>query len=185
MATLAEQHARKSPHGMVRRCCCFGASHGACWSPARSPRRTAAHPLGITIDDKQLQLSLGEPASKSARQLWATARIARLTDRIKLFGEASALVDETILLSKQHNVVSEYTALLVTETDADYERQTSGRKWQRQLPPRVGDNLPSGPLPKDPFGFHSTPEPHEYAMIALALAMLFCARRRGWLNPSA
>ena len=97
--------------------------------------------------------------------------------RIKLFGEQEALRTEVVKLSKTHNVLSEYTALLATETDADYLRQTSGRKWQRKMHD-IGDDLPNA-------SFDSTPEPHEWALIGMALFMLVVMRCRRALHRRA
>jgi len=82
-----------------------------------------------------------------------------------------------VALSRRHRVASEYTAYLVTETDADYLRPTSGQKWQRQVK-RMGDDAPS------PSSFHSTPEPHEVLLVGLGLLLLWAARRRGWIGAS-
>jgi MYXO-CTERM domain-containing protein len=103
-----------------------------------------------------------------ARVLWAAAHIDRLYRRFKLFGEDEPLRRRIVALSKRHRVASEYTAFLVTETDADYLRKTSGRVWQRKVK-RLGDGTPS---------FHSTPEPHEWALLALGLGLIALASRR-------
>ena len=97
--------------------------------------------------------------------------------RIKVVGEEPALRQAVVKLSRAHNILSEYTALLATESDAQYDNPTSGRKWQRQTP-GFGDDLPS-------TSFHSTPEPHEVLLMGLALMTLWAARRKGWLSPAA
>lgn len=114
-------------------------------------------------------------AGRALRGLVAASAIAELMRRVKTLGESAELRAKVIALSLAHNVVSEYTALLATETDADYRRPTSGQSWQR-MTPRVGDDLPSP-------SFQSTPEPHEWAMIAIGAAILFALRRR--LRPRA
>lgn len=112
----------------------------------------------------------------AAGAVWADAAIARLMQQIRLFGEEELLRPQIVALSQRHNVASEYTAYLVTETDADYLRPTSGQQWQRQVQ-RLGDDAPPG-------GFHSTPEPHEVLLVGLGLLLLWAARRRGWLGAS-
>jgi hypothetical protein len=143
------------------------------------PANARVQTIQIRADGRTHRLGLpSQPStSRPAEGLWAKAAIEQLMDRIKLFGEENATIDRIIALSQAHGIASEYTALLVTETDADYQRPTSGRRWQRQTR-HVGDDMPPG-------GFSSAPEPHEYALIALALFLLHYARRRGWLgSPS-
>lgn len=117
------------------------------------------------------------PQARDAGALWAHAEIGRLMEQIKLFSDEEKLRPRIVALSKQHRVASEYTAYLVTETDADYLRPTSGQQWQRQVK-RMGDDAPP------PHGFHSTPEPHEVLLVGLGLLLLWAARRRGWIGAS-
>jgi len=119
-------------------------------------------------------LDLPPAQARAARGLWAASAIQRTMRRIKLFGEQEPLRRKVVKLSVTHNVLSEYTALLATETDADYSRKTSGRKWQRK-PRDVGDDLPAT--------FDSTPEPHEWALIGVGLALLALIRRRQIRGP--
>jgi hypothetical protein len=136
-------------------------------------RRTlTVRPAGGAWTTISLPNDATEGAAVSA--VYASAAIEANMRRIKLFGETGELRGGVVRLSRQHNVVSEYTALLATETDADYLRPTSGREWQR-MTPKVADDLPSG--------FQSTPEPHEWALIGIGLALLWLARRR-WLGAS-
>jgi hypothetical protein len=133
-------------------------------------------PSQVTLRASGQPVPLELPAAlqvPGVRGLFAAAEIEARMRRIKLFGEVPEVREEVVRLSVQHNVLSEYTALLATETDADYLRQTSGQKWQRTRN-RVEDELPSA-------SFQSTPEPHEYALLALALMCLVVAKRRGWL----
>ena len=144
------------------------------------PRDQRSTPLSLTdlSTGKTLTISLSVDHLEAAgvSGLYASAAITRLTRRIKVLDAEQELRPAVVALSKTHNVVSEYTALLATDTDADYNRPTSGRTWQRKVR-RVDDNLPS-------TEFHSTPEPHEWALILLALAALVVANRRGWLSFS-
>lgn len=127
--------------------------------------------LGLT-DGSAATLALADGGrARAAAALWAGAEIARLEQRVRLFGDEAIHRPTIVELSRRYRVASEYTAFLVTETDADYARPTSGRKWQRQVR-KMGEDTPS---------FHSTPEPHEWALIGLCLLMLWVARRRGWL----
>ena len=126
--------------------------------------------------ERELEIDLtASPASDSgAAVLYAAAAIDDLMRRIKVVGEEPALRQAVVNLSRAHKVLSEYTALLATETDAQYDNPTSGRKWQRQTP-GFGDDLPS-------TSFHSTPEPHEVLLMGLALMALWAARRKGWIG---
>jgi hypothetical protein len=109
--------------------------------------------------------------------LWGARQIGRLEREIKLFGQEDELRPKIVSLSKRLRIASEYTALLVTETDAQYKLSTSGRKWQRRVR-KMGDNVPG------PINYHATPEPHEWAMLAIGLVMLFFWHRKrkqgGW-----
>lgn len=140
------------------------------------PTGDRARSLKISVTPSH-QVSLELPAvghGSAPRALWAASRIETLYRRIKLFGAEEALRRRIVELSQRHRVVSEYTAFLVTETDADYDRKTSGRTWQRRVS-RLGDaRAPS---------FHSTPEPHEWALIGLGLLLVAWARRRSRLAP--
>ena len=154
-----------------------GASPQRVLVAGRLPAGANNAPLRISLSDgssHELRLPAGNV--RAAGALWADAEIRRLMQQIKLFNEEDALRPQIIALSKEHRVASEYTAYLVTETDADYLRPTSGRKWQRQVQ-RMGDNAPSN-------SFHSTPEPHEVLLVGLGLLLVWAARRRGWLGAS-
>ena len=106
------------------------------------------------------------------RTLWGAAEIATLERQIRLFGQAEQIRPRIVALSQRLRVASEYTALLVTEKDADYKRPTSGRVWQRRVQ-QLGAHTPA------PLSYHGTPEPHEWALIAIGLALLLWDRRRG------
>ena len=123
-----------------------------------------------------INLVATRPDASGVGVLFASAAIEDLMRRIKLVGEEPALRQAVVKLSRAHNVLSEYTALLATETDAQYNNPTSGRKWQRKTP-GFGDDLPS-------TSFHSTPEPHEVLLVGLVLMALWTARRKGWVGSS-
>jgi hypothetical protein len=128
------------------------------WNASREERVTL--PLGDDVE---------EP--RGVRALWAAAAIEQRIRRVRLFGEGDTQkeIAEIVQLSRRHTVVSEYTALLATETDADYKRPTSGESWHRRAA-SAGDDLPPT--------FQSAPEPHEWALIGVALLLLWGARRR-------
>jgi hypothetical protein len=139
------------------------------------PLAIAARPLQIRLRgggviDLGTALPQVHGAARAVRGLVAASMIEDLMRRVKTLGENPELRVRVIALSQAHNVVSEYTALLATETDADYQRPTSGQQWQR-MTTRVGDDLPTP-------SFQSTPEPHEWAMIGIGLALLLAMRRR-------
>ncbi len=117
-----------------------------------------------------VQVEVPSREARAVRGLWAAASIQAVMRRVKLFGEEEKLRRKVVSLSRTHNVLSEYTALLATETDADYGRKTSGRKWQRKVK-KMGDDLPAP-------SFDSTPEPHEWALMGVALMILLVLGRR-------
>jgi len=139
----------------------------------------AAHagPVQLAVGGQRITVATaGAVPCRGASALFGAAAIERRMREIKAFGETEPLRSEVVRLSKSHRVLSEYTALLATETDADYDRPTSGAKWRRPPPPAIADDLPR---------LSSTPEPHEWALIGLALVGLLWARRRGWLGAGA
>ena len=159
---------------------------GAVHVVSREPDRllvAGALPAGHTTNTVQLRLTRSgrkvtlalpadAPAVHGVRGIWAGAAIASAMRQVKLFGESDALRQRVVGLSKAHNVLSEYTALLATETDKDYQRKTSGRKWQRKVP-SVADDLPA-----NGGGFGSSPEPHEWALMLVMLALMLWSKRR-------
>jgi Ca-activated chloride channel homolog len=134
---------------------------GALASTAPSSRPTGAAATGASE----------RAAGGAVSALYGNAAIEARMARIRLFGETPELRGEIIKLSLSHGVVSEYTALLATETDADYQRPTSGEPWQRHLP-RAGDDLTASVS-----GFQSTPEPHEIALLVVTVLVLAGRRR--------
>jgi Ca-activated chloride channel family protein len=147
----------------------------------RIPSSNAGWLTLAPADDRSVDLVLpGSPrAAPGAAALWANAEIDHLERRIKVFNEEEQLRERVVELSRRYRVASEYTAFLVTETDADYLRPTSGRKWQRQVQ-QMGDGASAPASSSSPF--HSTPEPHEYALMILGMILLLTARRRGWIG---
>jgi Ca-activated chloride channel family protein len=60
-------------------------------------------------------------------RLWATRRIGQIIDDIDLYGENQELVDELILLSKKHGILTPYTAYLAEE-QTDLNDLSRGRE---------------------------------------------------------
>ena len=51
-------------------------------------------------------------------RLWATRRVGWLLDEIRMHGESRELKDEVVRLSREHGIVTPYTAYLILEDDA-------------------------------------------------------------------
>ena len=66
-------------------------------------------------------------------RLWATRRIGQLIDEIDLNGENKEAVDELILLSKKHGILTPYTAYLAEERTDLNDMAGSRRMAQRGL----------------------------------------------------
>ena len=60
-------------------------------------------------------------------RLWATRRIGQIIDDIDLYGENQELVDELIMLSKKHGILTPYTAYLAEE-QTDLNDLSRGRQ---------------------------------------------------------
>ncbi len=136
--------------------------------PALRIGSAPAIPLAIS-PLSSLSIKTGPKTVQGVSAMAASAEMAALFERMRTLGESSALRKRIIGLSQRYRVASEYTAFLVTETDADYDRPTSGRVWQRQVG-RMGDRVPT-------VSFQSTPEPHEWALILLAMLIVVGTQR--------
>jgi hypothetical protein len=157
-----------------------GATKGHVVLAGRAPGRLlVAGSLPAATSQALLRLHTGEALwlslpehqdAPAAVALYGAAAIEQQMGRIRLFGETPELRAQVVRLSLRYKVVSEYTALLATETDADYQRPTSGEPWQRSLP-RAGDDLA-------PPSFQSTPEPHQILLVVVALVLLGVRSRR-------
>jgi len=75
-------------------------------------------------------------------RLWATRRIGEIIDDIDLHGENKELVDELIVLSKRHGILTPYTAYLAEEqtdlNDLSRGRRIAGQRL-RQLDEEAGE----------------------------------------------
>ncbi|MDE0865917.1 MAG: VIT domain-containing protein [Rubripirellula sp.] len=60
-------------------------------------------------------------------RLWATRRIGQIIDDIDLYGENQELIDELIMLSKKHGILTPYTAYLAEE-QTDLNDLSRGRE---------------------------------------------------------
>lgn len=58
-------------------------------------------------------------------QLWASRRIGHLLDLIRLNGESKELVDEIVLLAREHGIITPYTSYLIME-DEEIRRRSGG-----------------------------------------------------------
>jgi hypothetical protein len=132
----------------------------------RLPPGDNPKPALLKLESGEANWLRPDAAAQSAgvAALLGSALIEEQMKQVRLFGETEALRQQVVDLSLRYGVVSEYTALLATETDADYERATSGQPWQR------GMSQPAEDLPQ--VSFQSTPEPHELALLALGLMLL-------------
>ncbi|NND97721.1 MAG: VWA domain-containing protein [Pirellulaceae bacterium] len=75
-------------------------------------------------------------------RLWATRRIGQIIDEIDLHGENKEMVDELIVLSKRHGILTPYTAYLAEE-QTDLNDISSGRRVTRLGLQRLSEE--SGP----------------------------------------
>ena len=66
--------------------------------------------------------SLSEADPRLVKRSWARARIDALLEQERRQGRSRQLRDQIVELSTQHRVLSPYTAFLVLETQADYDR---------------------------------------------------------------
>ncbi len=75
----------------------------------------------------ELPKSTGSGKNVFVERLWATRRIGQIIDEIDLHGEDKELVDELIVLSKRHGILTPYTAYLAEER-TDLNDMRSGRR---------------------------------------------------------
>ncbi len=82
-----------------------------------------ASPVRIVVgDDRQVVPDLRPVERPLLERAWAQAKIASLVDAEATRPDADALRKEIVTLSTTHRVLSPYTALLVLETEWDYQR---------------------------------------------------------------
>ncbi|MCG8652418.1 MAG: VWA domain-containing protein, partial [Pirellulales bacterium] len=67
------------------------------------------------IFEDELPEETGSGKNAFVQRLWATRRIGQIIDEIDLHGENQELVDELIILSKRHGILTPYTAYLAEE----------------------------------------------------------------------
>ena len=74
------------------------------------------------VFEDELPKVTGTGENVFVERLWATRRIGQIIDEIDLHGESQELVDELIVLSKRHGILTPYTAYLAEEnTDLNNE----------------------------------------------------------------
>lgn len=85
------------------------------------------------VFEDELPKQTGSGKNVFVERLWATRRIGQIIDEIDLNGEEKELVDELIILSKRHGILTPYTAYLAEER-TDLNNITLGRRMaQTQL----------------------------------------------------
>ena len=67
------------------------------------------------VFEDELPKRTGSGKNVFVERLWATRRIGQIIDDIDLHGEDKEMVDELILLSKRHGILTPYTAYLAEE----------------------------------------------------------------------
>lgn len=75
----------------------------------------------------ELPRETGSGKNVFVERLWATRRIGQIIDEIDLHGENKELVDELIVLSKRHGILTPYTAYLAEER-TDLNDLSRGRR---------------------------------------------------------
>ena len=79
--------------------------------------------LSGKLNGKQKEFTLKENFTSSddkynfIPQLWASRRIGYLLDLIRLNGEDKELVDEVIMLAREHGIITPYTSYLIMEDE--------------------------------------------------------------------
>lgn len=79
------------------------------------------------VFEDELPESTGSGKNVFVERLWATRRIGQIIDEIDLHGENKELVDELIILSKEHGILTPYTAYLAEER-TDLNDMRAGRR---------------------------------------------------------
>jgi len=85
-------------------------------------------PLRVTVGDRAPQTLAAKSVDRPlVERAWARARIASLEAEEREHGKNPEIERTIVDLSTKHRVLSEYTALLVLETEADYARYSIDR----------------------------------------------------------
>ncbi len=74
-----------------------------------------------------------DPDNPEIERMWAWHRVDRLLRTADMAGDRGPVIDEIIRLGETFSIVTEYTAFLVLENDAEYRRWQIERKNQRRL----------------------------------------------------
>ena len=88
----------------------------------------ASQPVQIRLDGRAVDTpALREAPRPLLERSWARAKIGSLLDEQRHEGRSEELTQKIVALSTRHRVLSPYTALLVLETQRDYDRYGLGR----------------------------------------------------------
>ncbi len=68
------------------------------------------------VFEREVDLTRGRGPEFLPR-LWATRKVGFLLDQIRLHGEDDELVDEIVLLSRRHGIITPYTSFLIVEDE--------------------------------------------------------------------
>jgi Ca-activated chloride channel family protein len=90
------------------------------------------------VFEDELPETTGSGKNVFVERLWATRRIGEIIDEIDLEGENKELVDELIVLSKRHGILTPYTAYLAEE-QTDLNDLSRGRQIAEQRLQRLDD----------------------------------------------
>jgi Ca-activated chloride channel family protein len=85
------------------------------------------------VFEDELPKQTGSGKNVFVERLWATRRIGQIIDDIDLHGENQELVDELIVLSKRHGILTPYTAYLAEEQTDLNDVSRSRRMAQSNL----------------------------------------------------
>jgi hypothetical protein len=132
-------------------------------------------PLRVKVGGGDVRALDATPTERPlVERAWAQAKVASLEAEERDQGKSLELEKKIIAISTGHRVLSEYTALLVLETDADYARFQIDRRALADILTVDGDrlawvkrtDLPSAFASNDDKrkgGFKSEPPPHMLA----------------------
>jgi hypothetical protein len=80
-------------------------------------------PVAISVGGAAEKVADLQPAERPlVERAWAQAKIASLLDDVGAPGGKEAVREQVVALSTRHRVLSPYTAMLVLESDRDYQR---------------------------------------------------------------
>lgn len=87
--------------------------------------------IGDKVEKYEFPINLVEKSSDSsmgfAEKLWALRRIGEILDELDLHGKNQELVDELVMLSIKHGILTPYTSFLADETVALHDKDSNSR----------------------------------------------------------